>query len=166
LLFAAVVIGSGVLSLQGQEETAVPLLLVGLACILPLTCLLIPVSYAAVIYRLLAFRDAALQAHSARQAIQHTWRVVRRQSGNVLLLVMLMSGGVGAINLVLNGATLPLAALMSVPQRAGIATFPGIAAILFLSLGLLLILTLKAILHALAAAVWTVAYQHLLAHEE
>ncbi len=162
LIFGGVVIGSGLTAVQGGENTAVSLLIIGLACVVPLSCLLIPLSYASIIFRLLAFRDAALQKHTAREAIRHTWQRVRIQAGTIIILIIFVAGGVGTINLLLNCATIPLAALLAVPQTAGILTFSGMGAILIVCCFLLLILILKAILHALSATIWTLAYQKIL----
>jgi len=159
LLFGGIVIGFGLAAVQGGEDTAVPFLLIGLACILPLSCLLIPLSYASIIFRSLAFRDAALQKHSARLAIHHTWQQVRKHVGTVIILIFFIAGGVGTINLLLNWTMIPLAALLAVPQATGIFTLPGMGAVLVVCLFLLLILLLKAILHALSATIWTLAYQ-------
>ncbi|KAA3662057.1 MAG: hypothetical protein DWQ04_14545 [Chloroflexi bacterium] len=163
LLFGGVVIGSGLMMVQGAgEKTAVTLLIVGLACVVPLSCLLIPLSYASIIFRLLAFRDAALQKHTARQAIRHTWQHIRKHAGAIIILIVFVAGGMGTINLVFNWATVPLAALLAVPQNSGVFTLSGMGAILIVCLFLLLILLLKAILHALSATIWTLAYQKML----
>ena len=166
LLFSAAVIGSGLLAVQGRGETAVSLITIGLICVVPLSCLLIPVSSLSIIYRLSAFRDAALLNNGARHAVRHTWVVLRQHIGDVLLLVIFVSGGTAILNFVLNWTTIPLAGLMAVPQRSGMLSFAGVGAVLVLVVGLLLVLLLKAILHALASAVWTLAYQRMLEEEK
>lgn len=162
LLFGGVVIGSGLTMVQGGDNTAVSILIIGLACVVPLSCLLIPLSYASIIFRLLAFRDAALQKHTAREAIRHTWRQIRAHAGTIIILIVFVAGGMSAANLVLGWATIPLATLLAVPQAAGIFSLTGIISILVVCFFLLLILLLKAILHALSATIWTLAYQKMI----
>ena len=161
LLFGGVIIGSGLIAVQGGENTAVTIFLIGLACVVPLSCLLIPLSYASLIFRLLAFRDAALQNRKAREAIRCTWGNGRKHLGTILILLILIVGGVSLINLLLNWGAVPLSALLTIAQTAGILSVSGLGAILITCVFLLIILLLKAILHALSATIWTLAYQKL-----
>jgi hypothetical protein len=154
----ALVVSTAVSTTQITPQSAISLFVVGILCLIPLTCLLIPVGFFSFIYRSLSFRDAALNDHTVRQAIRHTWQIVRRNLGNVFILIVIVSGGGGLINQVLNWILIPVVRLTAVPQTDGIFSLLGITAVLLLTTLFLLILLLKAILHTLTAAIWTLAY--------
>lgn len=142
---------------QGSGETAVALLTIGWLCSLPPACLLIPVGYASLLYRQLAFRDAALTGRGVRAATRHTWHVVRANLGPVILLALLVWGVTTLPLTAVNALTWPLLTL-----SLGTGTAVQLVALIGRLLLFLLITALAAILHALAAAVWTLAYAEML----
>lgn len=157
LLLLLATLGAAAATFQGSGETAVALLTLGWLCSLPLACLLIPVGYASLLYRQLAFRDAALTGHGVRAATRHTWHVVRANLGPVILLALLVWGVTTLPLTAVNGLTWPLLTL-----SLGTGTAVQLVAFIGRLFLFLLIVALAAILHALAAAVWTLAYAEML----
>lgn len=143
-------LGAAAVSLRGDGDTAVFLLVTGWLCWLPLACLLLPVGAISVIYRRLVFRDAALGGRGARAAVRHTWRIVRRHPGTIILLALLLWGVTLLPVTAVSALTWPLLLLESGSPAAALRL------IVFL-----LIIGLNAILHAFMATVWTLAYAEL-----
>ena len=158
LAIMALIIGAAVSSTQFEPQTSITSFVVGLVCLIPLSCLLIPVGVLSFVYRSLAFRDAAIHNHGIRQAVRHTWQLIRQNFVNFTILLILVVGGSGVANQLLSWAMVPVTALTAVPHTYGVFSLLGFGAILVLSAGFLLILILKAILHAFTATVWTLAF--------
>ncbi|MCP5100449.1 MAG: hypothetical protein GY943_33285, partial [Chloroflexi bacterium] len=158
LALIALIIGTAVSATQFQPQTSITTFAIGLICLIPLSCVLVPVGMLSFVYRSLAFRDAAIHGHPIRQAVRHTWQVVRQNLANFAILTILVVGGSGVANQVLNFAMIPVTALTAVPHTYGVFSFLGLGSILILSTIFLLILSLKAILHAFTAAIWTLAF--------
>lgn len=124
----------------------------GMLCLLPLTMLLIPVSWLTLIYRTLAFRDAALLAHDVRQSVRHTWQVIKRRLGHVAAVLVVLWGIKTAVSWgtdLLFWPVLGLTAVLNLPDPL----------IWLLNGFLLLVITFTdAFLAAYIAVAWTLAY--------
>ncbi len=155
LLVMGGILAIAYLSFQGggvKEVTAV--LAIGLICLLPLTCLLFPIGLLTSAFRTLAFRDTAVCQTGARESIRHTGQIIRRQWGNVLILLALLWGIQYLPGLLLSLLTMGLGAVTAVsPALTGWLGWlvAGVTAVPL------------AILHAYSAAAWTLAYQELAA---
>ena len=151
LLLMGGMLGFTYLSLQrGGVEAATAVFTLGLACLLPLLCLLFPVGLLSSVFRTLAFRDTAVYQTGARASIRHTWQVIRRQWGHVLILLALLWGIQYLPGLLLSLLTTGLGAVTAVS--------PALTGWLGWVVGLGTAVPL-AILHAYIAIVWTLAYQ-------
>ncbi len=140
-------------SMQGSSiESVMKTMTVGVFCMLPFLLLLIPVGMATSVYRTLAFRDTAVCGTGVRESIRHTWQVIRRQWGAVLVLALLLWGLQSVPGMLLSVLTALLAAFTAVSPSATI----WLSWIVGLGTAVPL-----AVLHAYIAVVWTLAYTEL-----
>ncbi|MCP4424164.1 MAG: hypothetical protein GY803_06710 [Chloroflexi bacterium] len=155
LLAMGGMLGTVYLALQGSGvEMITAVLVIGLACLLPLACLLVPVGWLTSIFRTLAFRDTAVRHPTGvRESIRHTWQVMRRQWVAVLILSLLLWGIQAAPGLLLS--------LLAIPLAAATAVSPVMARWLGWIVGLGAAAPI-AILYAFIAVAWTKAYIELL----
>lgn len=142
-------------------------LLAFLFCLLPLLCLAVPISILVFLFRILAFRVAALEGEGARASVRRAWGLLRRFPGSVLLAAMLL-GGVGyAVSLLLGLLLLPLQGLLTIPGAvsllAGEKPAPETLALPLLLTGLIALVEIgvRAMVHAFTSAGWTLTYQEL-----
>lgn len=103
----------------GSVETAVLWLTIGLACLLPLSCLILPLGALTSIFRTLAFRETAAHPQKVRVTIRQTWQVVKRQWGPILVVFALVYGMQMLLNLLLSGLSLPLGGVTAVASQLG-----------------------------------------------
>ncbi len=141
----------------GSAESVALWLLVGLACLLPLSCLLLPLGTLTSIFRTLAFRETAVQStavhpQKVRATIRQTWLVIKRQWGAILVVWALVWGMQTGLDLLLSGLALPLAGITAVaPQWGGwLGWLVGMATAVPLTLW-----------HTYTAVLWTVVYRDL-----
>jgi len=137
---------------QAEWRDLVLTMVLGALCLIPLTLLLAPVGWLTLMYRILAFRDAALLEHSARSAVRHTWQVIKRQFGLVVAtLVMLW-----AVKTAVSWATELL--FWPVVGAAALFNLPDPLTWLLNGLIFLLVTLIEAIFAAYLAVAWTLAY--------
>ena len=147
------------------EETHTPLL-IGSLCILPILCLLLPLGVLTAAFRALAFRDTAVLGTGIRQAVRHTWTVLKSNLAYVLILSVLLWGLQLIVDLGLRIIMSPVYGLVAAP---GLLAFVGkssptlvafasqIVSLLF-ELSILLV---QAVVHTFIAVVWTLAYKEI-----
>lgn len=162
ILFVSLV--SAALLPPGQSATSLFLSILGLgsACAGLLACLLVPFSFVTLRFRTLAFRDAAIFQHSTGQSVQHTWQVIRRHLGAVLLLVALLWGLQYLFNLLMAGVSLPLSLL---PTLLHLGDWPVVGYALGVITAVLLALP-QSILFVYLAIVWTLGYAEITRNDE
>ena len=137
---------------QAEWRNLVLTMALGALCLIPLTLLLAPVGWLTLIYRSLAFRDAALLEHGARSAVRHTWQVIKRQFGlaaATLAVLWAVKTAVSWATELLFWPVLGLAALFNLPDPL---------AWLLNGLVFLLVTLIEAIFAAYIAVAWTLAY--------
>ena len=103
----------------GSVESAALWLMVGVACLLPLSCLLLPLGALTSVFRTVAFRETAVQLQKVRATIRQTWRVVKRQWGAILVVWALVWGMQMVLNLLLSGLAIPLGGITAVAPALG-----------------------------------------------
>lgn len=136
-------------------------------CLLPLLCLMLPVTAVTYLLRTLALRVVALEGRGARAGVRRAWALLRHFPGSVLIMAMLL-GGVGyAVSLLLGLLVLPVQGVVLAP---GLLAWlaggepPGGALALPLLLGGLVALmeiSVRAGVHAFSSTGWTVTYRAL-----
>lgn len=158
LLMMAIMVGGVALALNNAPaEWLLALLGIGIVCLLPLLCLLLPLALVTTVFRTLAFRDAAARQAGVWDSVRHTWTIARQNMGVVLVFLILIWGIHYVFDLVLTLPAIPLISLAIVPEVVGQPAIDGFtAALIGLSLGILALP--KAILYAFTATVWTLAY--------
>lgn len=136
----------------GSMESAAVWLAVGMACLLPLSCLLLPLGALTSIFRTLAFRETGVRPGKVRDAIRRTWQVLRRQWGAVLVVWALLWGIQAALNLLLSGLALPLGGITAVAPQWGhwLGWLVGVATAVPLTLW-----------HTVTAVLWTLVYREI-----
>lgn len=154
LLLGGALIG-GVVSGLRQQTISAFLLPVGMGglCLLPLLCLLAPLTLATMVLRGLAFRDTAVYQTGARVSIRHTWAVTRRNLGPLLIVTGLLWGLQTLFDLTVSLVSLPLFVL-TLP----FAALPNLIITILVIFLAMLVLFLQAILHTFTAVTWTMAY--------
>jgi hypothetical protein len=172
ILAIAWLLGAVWLSLRdGTVASLTGFLLLGVICLLPLLCLMLPLTFLTVIYRTLAFRHAAVVGTGIRTSIRQTWHVIRRNVGTLLVLVILLWGLQYLLNLGLNLFIVPSTIGAVVPSLAvfnndGMLAAGRLAPIAIGLLAGLLVIWLQALAHAFTATVWTLAYEEMLTGDE
>jgi hypothetical protein len=146
----------------GSGESAALWLLVGLACLLPLSCLLLPLGTLTSVFRTLAFRETAVQRtavqgtavhpQKVRAIIRQTWLVIKRQWGAILVVWALVWGMQTVMNLLLSGLALPLGGITAVAPQWGrwLGWLVGMATAVPLT-----------IWHTYTAVLWTIVYREI-----
>jgi hypothetical protein len=158
------VVATAVFSLQDTATQAlVAILGLGLSCAALLACLLVPVSFLAVRFRTLVFRDTAVAGGPVRQSIRHTWQVIRRRLAEVLILVGMLWGLQYFFNLFMSLISLPLGLATAVPTVLSFSGSVGgletaAANVLGLATAVLLAIP-QALLFVYVGVVWTLAYR-------
>jgi hypothetical protein len=134
---------------SGSMETAVLWVVGGMACLLPLSCLLLPLGMATSVFRTLAFRETALQPQKVRTSIRQTWQVIKRNWGAVLVVWALLWGMQTLLNLLLSGLSLPLGGVTAAAPVLGrwLGWLVGVGTAVPLTLW-----------HTYTAVLWTLAY--------
>ena len=93
----------------------------GLACVIGLAGLLLPVGMVSLWYRLLAFREAVLHNVSPRTAVRQTWQRIRQNFGDIFVLIVVLWGGQTLLLGVLNLVTSPLLTWLTTVSTSGLA---------------------------------------------
>lgn len=163
LLLVVIVLTVVLASFASSELTTGTILAaagLGLACLLGLAALLIPVGMASFWFRLLVFREAVLQKLSPRTAVRQTWRRIRKNLGEIFTLIIVLWGGQTLLQSFLGLLTSPLLTwlaqfITSDKMALQAASWLGI---IMLSLFVWL---LQSGLTAVVAIAWTLAYQNL-----
>jgi hypothetical protein len=132
----------------------------GLACIIGLAGLLLPVGMVSLWYRLLAFREAVLQDVSPRTAVRQTWPRIRQNFGDIFVLIVVLWGGQTLVLGVFNFVTSPLLTWLTPLTNSDTMALQAVAWLALLALTLLVWLV-RGIIIALMAIAWTLAYQNL-----
>jgi hypothetical protein len=132
----------------------------GLACIIGLAGLLLPVGLVSLWYRLLAFREAILHDLAPRTAVRQTWQRIRQNFGDVFVLVVVLWGGQTLVLGVLNFITSPLLTWLTPLTNSATIALQSVAWLAVIALTLLVWL-LRGIITAFVAIAWTLAYQNL-----
>lgn len=136
----------------GSMETAVIWTAAGLICLLPLSCLLLPLGMLTSTFRTLAFRETAVHPQKVRATIHRTWQVVKQQWGAILVVWALLWGMQMLLNLLLGGLSLPLGGVTAVAPALGrwLGWLAGVGTAVPLT-----------IWYTYTAVLWTVFYQEL-----
>lgn len=137
----------------------------GLACIIGLAGLLLPVGLVSLWYRLLAFRETVLQNVSPRTAVRQTWRRIRQNFGDIFVLVIVLWGGQTLVLGVFNFVTAPLLTWLTPLTNSDTMALQVVAWLALLALTLLVWLV-RGIITALVAIAWTLAYLNLSPDQE
>lgn len=132
----------------------------GLACIIGLAGLLLPVGMVSLWYRLLAFREAVLQDVSPRTAVRQTWRRIRHNLGDIFVLIVVLWGGQTLLLGVLNIVTSPLLTWLTPLTNSDTMALQAVAWLAVLALTLLAWLV-RGITMVFVGIAWTLAYQDL-----
>jgi hypothetical protein len=134
---------------------------IGLLCLLSLACLLVPVLMLSVLYRLLAFRDAALLNAGVRQAVRHTWVIIRRHLSSIILVTIFVWGLQLVSGRILSLFSIPLLSLTAVIRATEVMTARGVGIVAAIAFLFTLMTLLKSILYTYTATLWTLAYHEL-----
>lgn len=129
----------------------------GLACLLPLLCLLPPLSIVTFVLRRLALRAAVQQQAGVGAAIRLAWQQLRARWLDVAILAALLWGFGYFLGMVLQGVELGVVAT----DVATSVPFPPLAQLFIRLLGLLLLALPLALSRAWTAVAWTLAWQEL-----
>lgn len=132
----------------------------GLACMIGLAGLLLPVGMVSLWYRLLAFREAVLHEVSPRTAVRQTWQRIRQNFGDIFVLIIVLWGGQTLVLGVLGFFTSPLLTWLTPLTNSDTMALQAVAWLALLALTLLVWLV-RGIITALVAIAWTIAYQNL-----
>ena len=132
----------------------------GLACVIGLAGLLLPVGMVSLWYRLLAFREAVLCEVSPRTAVRQTWQRIRQNFGDIFVLIIVLWGGQTLLLGVFNVVTSPLLTWLTPLTNSDTMALQAVAWLALLALTLLVWLV-RGIITALVAIAWTLAYQSL-----
>lgn len=156
---------------EGTVASLAGILLLGVVCLLPLLCLILPLNFLTVIYRTLAFRHTAVTGTGIRISIRQTWHVIRHNAGTLLVLVILLWGLQYLLNLGLNLFIIPstiVAAVSALTAFNGDSVLAAarLAPIAMGAVVALLVIWLQALAHAFTATVWTLAYEEMLTGDE
>ncbi len=137
----------------------------GLACMIGLAGLLLPVGMVSLWYRLLAFREAVLHEVSPRTAVRQTWQRIRQNFGDIFVLIIVLWGGQTLVLGVLSFITSPLLTWLTPLTNSDTMALQAVAWLALLALTLLVWLV-RGIITALVAIAWTIAYLSLSQDQE
>lgn len=155
----------------GSVDSSSLVAAVSALCLIPVFCLLFPLSVATTSYRTLAFREAAIRAFPVRASLRHSWRVVRTHLGTVIIWTALLWGVRYLFGLVTGAINAAMVAVMSGATILTLAETTDLGSPLnMLAQGLpylMIPLTAlgRAILFAFTAAAWTLIYLELVDRE-
>lgn len=155
VLIVAVAGGTAVSNLSDFNQIAPGLLILGVVCLIPLICLLIPLAFLSYIFRLMAFREAVLQEVPVGLAVRRCWNRIKRmpiEIGATAVMTwsvrslgqVIISYVSGAVLIFILGASFIIQAGLSTAVRL-IATLP----LIFFEIVVLAFITVF----------WTLAYQ-------
>lgn len=137
---------------------------IGLICLAPLLCLLIPLSFLIDAYVVLTMVAAVQEDLGVLAAFSRTWEIVRAEIGPVLVMALILILGGGIINLII---TAPFIAVF-LPGIAGLAVGEGwsvisglVASGALLLIALPLLLLASAIITTFTTGAWTITYRRL-----
>jgi hypothetical protein len=137
---------------------------IGLICLLPIICLLIPIGIAYGVYVELANVALVAEDLSVSEAFSRGWNVMRDNLGNIAIMALILVIGGGVLSFIF---ALPLAAVV-VPAFIGFIVNEGRAfgTGLAISAGLLvvaipLVILLSGILRSYIVSAWTLTYTEL-----
>ena len=158
LVGATVALGGGLF--------AVGTLGLGLICLLPLVCLMVPVMFLVGVYVMLAQVAVVVEDLGLLDAFQRGWEIFRAHLGSVIVMALILILGGGLVGLIL---ALPLL-LIAVPAVFGlllggegqISTGVLVSGLCFVGLLPLLIL-LNGILQTFVTGAWTLTFRRLAA---
>jgi hypothetical protein len=155
LLASGGLIGLLLLAAEGSApQIMVTLLITGGACVSGLLLLSLPLTLLTLIFRLIAFRCAALDGLKTMAAIRQAGHIIRYNAVHVLLLVAIAWVASLVFNLA-SGAPIGLLGMGSLLAPEAVSSW--------LPLVLFMAEWLRALLHAIlfvfTAALWTLAYQ-------
>ncbi len=159
LLVLALILASFAAS-QAATGTILAATGLGLACLLGLAGLLLPVGMASFWFRLLAFREAVLAEVSPRTAVRQTWRCIRQNLGEVFVLIVVLWGGQTLLLGALNFVTSPLLTWLAQFTVSDTIALK-LAAIVATLLVTLLVWSLRGLVTAVVTIAWTIAYQNM-----
>ena len=136
----------------------------GMTCLIGLAGLLLPVGLVSLWYRLLTFREAVVHEVAGKTAVRQTWQRIRRNFGDVFVLVIMLWGGqtlvLGAFNLL----TSPLLTWLTPLTNSGTMALQA-TSWLALLLVTLLVWLVRGGIAAFVAIAWTLAYLNLSGEE-
>jgi hypothetical protein len=169
LIFLGILVGTLTSAMQVDATPATLLmpLIIGSLCILPILCLLIPLSLLTAAFRTLAFRDTAILGTGIRQAVRHTWTVLKSNLADVLILGVLIWGLHSFVDLALRLIMILVYGFVAAPGFLVLIgeSSPVTLTILvwqFVSILFeLLILFVQAVVHTFTAIAWTLAYMEI-----
>jgi hypothetical protein len=169
LIFLGALVGMLVSTVQAEATPASLLtpLLIGSLCILPLLCLLIPLGLITAAFRAVAFRDTAVLDTGIRQAVRHTWSVLKQNLGTILVLGVLVWGLQAVIDLALRILIIPVYGLVAAPGLLALIGESSPATVMTLvsqSVSIVLelfILFVQAIVYTFTTVIWTLAYMEI-----
>ncbi|MCB9009974.1 MAG: hypothetical protein H6656_21820 [Ardenticatenaceae bacterium] len=132
----------------------------GLACLLGLAGLLLPVGLVSFWVRLMAFREMVLQAVSPRTAVRQTWQRIRQNIGDVIVLILMLWGGQTVLLSAFSLVTSPLLTWLTAFTSSDRIALQA-AAWVALLLATLLVWLVRGGLAAFVAIAWTLGWQNL-----
>ena len=136
----------------------------GLACLLGLAGLLLPVGMVSLWFRLLAFREAILHELPPRTAVRQTWQRIRQNLGETFALIVVLWGGQTLLLGILNFVASPLLTWLTTLTVSDTMALQ-MAAWLAVAAVTLLVWLLRGIVTTFVAIAWTLAYKDLGANE-
>ncbi len=137
---------------------------IGLLCLLPLLCLLIPLSIAVDSYIVLTMVAAVEERVGAFEAFGKAWSLAQKQLGSVLVmaLILVVGGGILSAILFLPFAVVVVPALVGSLTGSDTGLVSGLAVSgLCLLAALPVILVLSGVLTTYITGVWTLTYRRL-----
>jgi hypothetical protein len=144
---------AGLMAAQNRTLSFITMpLLLGAACLLPLFCLLPPLTAGTLLWRTLAFRHTAVCGQGVRATIRHSWQLIRRQAMPVFIFAILLGGGRYLLALGLSALITLFIPLLTTNRTLGVP--------LAAALGSFTLAT-HAAAHTFTASAWTVLYRDL-----
>ncbi len=163
LAFLALLVAMAIIGLLALG-TAIATLGLGLICLIPLLCLLIPLFWALDIY--VNFAEVALVSEDLGvfEALSRAWEVIRRTPGPVILMALILVLGGALAGLVVAAplvvAALPIAAAVAGGQEDALTTgliLAGLCVVLYLPV----LLVLQGLVQTYVTGGWTLTYRRL-----
>ncbi len=161
LIMMVMILLLGYLGLNNAEFSSVVTVLgIGSLCLIPLFILLLPVAWVSFVYRTIAFRDAMWLDHGVREAIRHTWQVVRGNLGTAVLVALLMMAVQSITGWVIDLLSLPIFGAVA---YLGDDSLPG----KILGVGLVMVTAVfSGVVYTYVAVAWTLTYKQLTENRE